>query len=164
MADESEPNKPAQNLERRKRIVLRIVTGLVVVAFVGFRFYSYDREWNHHKEKGYDVGAAFREDLLKNRLDGAHEATTASFKERWSRKDLEEMAGQVSADGSTQKFGWSIHGSFWSNFSRGHLRTEYPIALKVKDGSHGKLRLTIVEEDGVLRVDQMEVVENEQEE
>ena len=161
MADKSEPKKPAQNLERRKRIAFRIVTGLVVVAVVGFRFYSHSQEWNHHKEKGYEVGAAVREDLLKSRFDAAYESTTARFKERWSRIDLEEMAGQMNADGSTETFGFSIHGGFWSNFLRGHLRTEYPIALKEKPK---ELRLTIIEDDGVLRVDGMEVVRNDQEE
>ena len=101
MAGAAEPNKPGQNAERRKRIVLRILLWLVVIAVFVFRFYSYQEEWNHQKEKGYEVGAAFREDLLKNRLDAAYESTTAGFKERWSREDLEEQVAEIVPNGVT---------------------------------------------------------------
>ncbi len=160
MSDELE-SRPAPGSDRRTRIALRIAFWLVLVGLVGFRVYSHRQEWKHHEEKGYDVGADFREHLLESRIDAAWDATTARFKERWSRKDLEEIAARASADDTTRRYGFSIHSGFWSNFFRGHMRTVYPIGL---DEHREELRVTIVEDDGVLRVDDMEVFQVTEEE
>ena len=44
------------------------------------------------------------------------------------------------------------------------MKSEYPIPFRGKDGKQRELQLTIVEEDGVLKVDQLEVIEDGEEE
>ncbi len=163
MADQTGSDGPDRTGRPRTRVLVRLVLGALVLSLAALRFVSLQDETEHHVEEGFNVGAAFREDLAQDRPDAAYQSTTSRFKARFSQDAFQERVAEVLPRMAPQTVGggFSYESGFLSYFFRGFMHTEYPIPLQEQDGKLQELRLLIVEEAGVLRVDDMVVADRD---